>query len=68
MECFPLTLHSAQVRVPLQVALFWHEGLYLATGDRNSLTTWTSELLETSEILRIGVRRALRVLPFSPAQ
>lgn len=49
MGCFSLTLHTIQVKVPLQVALFWCEGLFLATGDRNSLTTWTSALLEIPE-------------------
>ena len=50
MECFSLTFHTIQLRVPQLVALFWHEGLFLATVDRNSLTTWAN-WLEITEIL-----------------
>lgn len=54
-------LAQIQVKVPPQVALFWCEGSFPATGDRNSLTTWTSEVLEIPEILPTGVRQTLRV-------
>lgn len=68
MECFPLTLHTIQVSVPFQAALFWCKELFLITVDRNSLTTWTSGLLEIPEIPPTGVRQTLRLLTFLPAQ
>lgn len=64
MKCFPVTLLTIQVSVPLQVALFWHEGLFHATADRNSLTTQTRELLETPAIPYTGVKHTPRALTF----
>lgn len=64
MKCFPVTLLTIQVSVPLQVALFWHEGLFLATADGNSLTTERRELLETPAVPDTGVKHTPRALTF----
>jgi hypothetical protein len=64
MKCFPVNLLTIQVSIPLQVALFWSERLFFAMADRNSLTTWTRELLEIPVVLSTGVRQTLRVLTF----
>lgn len=59
-----MTLLTIQVSVPLQVALFRHEGLFLATADRNSLTTQTRELFETPVVPYTGVKHTPRALTF----
>lgn len=64
MQCFPVTLLTIRVSVPLQVALFWHEGLFLATADRNSLTSLRRELLETPAVPYTDVKHTPRALTF----
>lgn len=59
-----MTLLTIQVSAPLQVALFWYEGLFLATADRNSLTAQTRELLETPVVPYTGVKHTPRALTF----
>lgn len=54
MKCFPATSLTIQGSVPLQVALFWREGLFLAIADRNSLTTRRRELLDTPAVPYTG--------------
>lgn len=67
MKCLALTLLTIQLSVPLQVALFWHQGLLPATAARNRLTTRTSKLLDIPEILSMGVKQTLRALTFLSA-
>ena len=67
MKCFPATSLTIQGSVPLQVALFWREGLFLAIADRNSLTTQRRELLDTPAVPYTGVKHTPRALTFLSA-